>query len=68
MEENNLLQIKLDENIYYSFVNKNIIKNIVFKASVNENTLRNMVYRLRKKIDTDTIATIKDLGYIIKIK
>jgi DNA-binding response OmpR family regulator len=27
MEENNLLQIKLDENIYYSFVNKNIIKN-----------------------------------------
>lgn len=100
MEENNLLQIKLDENIYYSFVDKNIIKNgekitltknevlflelllekpnhliskniienSVFKASVDENTLRNMVYRLRKKIDTDTITTIKDLGYIIKIK
>ena len=100
MEENNLLQIKLDENIYYSFVDKNIIKNgekitltknevlflelllekpnhliskniienSVFKASVDENTLRNMVYRLRKKIHTDTIATIKDLGYIIKIK
>lgn len=100
MEENNLLQRKLDENIYYSFVDKNIIKNgekitltknevlflelllekpnhliskniienSVFKASVDENTLRNMVYRLRKKIDTDTIATIKDLGYIIKIK
>ncbi|WP_066166814.1 response regulator transcription factor [Aliarcobacter cryaerophilus] len=100
MEENNLLQIKLDENIYYSFVDKNIIKNgekitltknevlflelllekpnhliskniienSVFKASVDENTLRNMVYRLRKKIDTNTIATIKDLGYIIKIK
>lgn len=100
MEENNLLQIKLDENIYYSFVDKNIIKNgenitltknevlflelllekpnhliskniienSVFKASVDENTLRNMVYRLRKKIETDTIATIKDLGYIIKIK
>ena len=100
MEENNLLQIKLDENIYYSFVDKNIIKNgekitltknevlflelllekpnhliskniienSVFKASVDENTLRNMVYRLRKKIDADTIATIKDLGYIIKIK
>lgn len=100
IEENNLLQIKLDENIYYSFVDKNIIKNgekitltknevlflelllekpnhliskniienSVFKASVDENTLRNMVYRLRKKIDTDTIATIKDLGYIIKIK
>lgn len=100
MEENNLLQIKLDENIYYSFVDKNIIKNSekitltknevlflelllekpnhliskniiensVFKASVDENTLRNMVYRLRKKIDKDTIATIKDLGYIIKIK
>ena len=100
MKENNLLQIKLDKNIYYSFVDKNIIKNgkkitltknevlflellleklnhliskniienSVFKASVDENTLRNMVYRLRKKIDTDTIATIKDLGYIIKIK
>ena len=27
MEENNLLQIKLDKNIYYSFVDKNIIKN-----------------------------------------
>ena len=100
MEENNLLQIKLNESIYYSFVDKNIIKNgekitltknevlflelllekpnhliskniienSVFKASVDENTLRNMVYRLRKKIDIDTIATIKDLGYIIKIK
>ena len=49
-------------------ISKNIIENSVFKASVDENTLRNMVYRLRKKIDTDTIATIKDLGYIIKIK
>ena len=49
-------------------VSKEVIENIVFKESVDENTLRNMVYRLRKKIDTDTIATIKDLGYIIKIK
>ncbi len=99
LEENNLLFTKLNENCYYSFVARNIIKdkqeitltknevtfiellldkpnqlvskelieNIVFKESVDENTLRNMVYRLRKKLDSVLIITIKDLGYLIKI-
>lgn len=99
LKDNNLILIKLDENIYYSFILKKIIKNNeeiiltknevtfmellldkpnqliskevieneVFKESVDENTLRNMVYRLRKKIDSDSIVTIKDFGYLIKI-
>jgi DNA-binding response OmpR family regulator len=48
-------------------VSKEVIENIVFKESVDENTLRNMVYRLRKKLDSEIIVTIKDLGYLIKI-
>lgn len=48
-------------------ISKEVIENEVFKESVDENTLRNMVYRLRKKIDSDSIVTIKDLGYLIKI-
>ena len=100
LEENNLLFSKLDENCYYSFVTKKIIKNDeeiiltknevlfiellldkpnqliskevienrVFKETVDENTLRNMVYRLRKKIDSEIILTIRDLGYLIKIQ
>ncbi len=99
LEENNLLQIRLNANTFYSSVAKNIIKddqeiiltkneilflellldkpnqliskekieNNVFKESVDENTLRNMVYRLRKKLDSEIIVTIKDLGYLIKI-
>ena len=99
LKDNNLILTKLDENSYYSFVSKKIIKNDkeivltknevtfiellldkpnqliskelieneVFKESVDENTLRNMVYRLRKKLDSDSIVTIKDLGYLIKI-
>lgn len=97
LEENNLILSKLDENSYYSFISKKIIKNDeeiiltknevsfiellldkpnqlitkeiieneVFKESVDENTLRNMIYRLRKKIDSDVIVTIKDLGYLL---
>ncbi|MDY3205015.1 MAG: response regulator transcription factor [Arcobacter sp.] len=99
LKDNNLILTKLDENSYYSFVSKKVIKNDkeivltknevtfiellldkpnqliskevieneVFKESVDENTLRNMVYRLRKKIDSDSIVTIKDLGYLLKI-
>lgn len=99
LKNNNLILTKLDENSYYSFVSKKVIKNDkeivltknevtfiellldkpnqliskelieneVFKESVDENTLRNMVYRLRKKLDSDSIVTIKDLGYLIKI-
>ena len=47
-------------------VSKEFIENIVFKESVNENTIRNIVYRLRKKLDNESIVTIKDLGYLIK--
>lgn len=99
LKQNNLIEIKLDENSFYSFSKKVVIKNnqeivltkneilflellldkpnqlilkevignVVFRESVDENTLRNMVYRFRKKIDSDVIVTIKDLGYLIKI-
>lgn len=98
LEENNLLQIKLDEDVFYSFITKKIIKmneeiiltkneilflelllskanllvskelieNNVFEEPVDENTIRNMVYRLRKKLDSKIIVTVKDLGYLIK--
>lgn len=98
LEENNLLQIKLDEDVFYSFITKKIIKmneeiiltkneilflelllskaNLlvskelietnVFEEPVDENTIRNMVYRLRKKLDSKIIITVKDLGYLIK--
>ena len=48
-------------------ISKETIENQVFKESVDENTLRNMVYRIRKKLDSEIIVTIKDLGYLIKI-
>ncbi len=99
LEENNLIIQKLDENSYYSFIRKNVIKgdkeiiltknevlflellldnpnqllskeiieDKVFKETVDENTLRNMVYRLRKKLDTESIVTLRDFGYIFKI-
>ena len=98
LEQNNLLQIKLDEDVFYSFITKKIIKmneeiiltkneilflelllskanllvskelieNNVFEEPVDENTIRNMVYRLRKKLDSKIIVTVKDLGYLIK--
>ena len=43
------------------------IENQVFKERVDEKTLRNMVYRIRKKLDSEIIVTIKDVGYLIKI-
>ncbi len=45
---------------------KETIENEVFGKSVDENTMRNLVYRLRKKLDTEAIVTIKDLGYLLK--
>ena len=48
-------------------ISKETIENQVFKESVDENTLRNTVYRIRKKLDSEIIVTIKDLGYLIKI-
>ncbi len=48
-------------------ISKEIIEDKVFKETVDENTLRNMVYRLRKKLDTESIVTLRDFGYIFKI-
>lgn len=48
-------------------ISKEVIEDKVFKETVEENTLRNMVYRLRKKLNCESIVTIKDLGYLIKI-
>jgi DNA-binding response OmpR family regulator len=45
---------------------KENIENHIFKESVDENTIRNLVYRLRKKLDSEIIVTLKDLGYSIK--
>lgn len=45
---------------------KQSVEDIVFGVAVDTNTIRNMVYRLRKKLDSDIIATVKDLGYILR--
>lgn len=45
---------------------KQMIEDRIFQAQTEENTLRNMIYRLRKKIDTEVIVTVKDLGYLFK--
>ena len=46
---------------------KEVIEECVFQSYVDENTIRNMVYRLRKKLNSNAIVTIKDFGYLIKI-
>ncbi len=63
--EISFLELLLDKP--NQLISKEIIENEVFKESVDENTMRNMIYRLRKKISSDFIVTIKDLGYLIKI-
>jgi DNA-binding response OmpR family regulator len=45
---------------------KEMIEDDIFKKLVQENTIRNLVYRLRKKVESDFILTIKDLGYMIQ--
>lgn len=45
---------------------KEVIEEEIFGKAVDENTMRNLVYRLRKKLDTEAIVTIKDLGYLLK--
>lgn len=45
---------------------KKMIEEEVFGKNIDENTMRNLVYRLRKKLNTTAIVTIKDLGYILK--
>lgn len=50
-----------------SLVSKDEIEQRVFGGEVEPNALRNLVYRLRKKIDTELIVTIKDLGYILNL-
>jgi DNA-binding response OmpR family regulator len=99
LQENNRLNVKLDDNLSYSYVTKivtsvdgkemqltkneiyflellltkrtqlftkAVIENEIFKEAIDENTMRNLVYRLRKKLGTEAIVTIKDLGYLMK--
>jgi DNA-binding response OmpR family regulator len=48
-------------------VSKELINDYVFSSDyVDANTIRNLLYRLRKKIDTNVIVTVKDLGYILQ--
>ena len=70
MEENNLLQIKLDKNIYYSFVDKNIIKNGEKKSGVTIHYV-NEVYDkgeiiLTKELELENNETVDSLENKIK--
>lgn len=68
LTKNEVLFIELLLDKPNQLISKEVIENRVFKETVDENTLRNMVYRLRKKIDSEIILTIRDLGYLIKIQ
>ena len=48
-------------------ISKEVIEDKVYKENTDENTIRNMVYRLRKKLDTQSIVTLKDFGYLLKV-
>ena len=67
LTKNEVIFIELLLKMPNQLISKETIENEVFKESVDENTLRNMVYRLRKKLDSEIIVTIKDLGYLLKI-
>jgi DNA-binding response OmpR family regulator len=45
---------------------KEIIEDVVFGEEIEQNAMRNLIYRLRKKVDSDFIVTIKDMGYLIQ--
>lgn len=46
---------------------EDIMNRIFGNINVDLNTLRNILYRLRKKIGSDIIITIKDLGFMIRL-
>jgi len=47
---------------------KEMVKESIFAdEDIDENTVRNLVYRLRKKINTESIVTIKDLRYLMRV-
>lgn len=37
----------------------------IFYSDSDINNLRNIIYRLKKKVDSNFIVTVKDLGYMI---
>jgi DNA-binding response OmpR family regulator len=63
-QEISLLELLLSRR--NSLFMKESVEDIVFGEPVEANTMRNLVYRLRKKLGSDIILTVKDLGYIIK--
>lgn len=47
-------------------VSKEQLQEALKEPSMSENALRNMVYRLRKKLETEHIVTVKEMGYLLK--
>jgi DNA-binding response OmpR family regulator len=62
--ETKILEL-LIENKNQIVTKDNLFENI-FNFETSENNIRTVVYRLRKKLDTKNIETIKDQGYIFK--
>ncbi len=48
-----------------SLVQKETIENEVFENQISDNALRNVIYRLRKKVGSELIETVPDLGFRI---
>lgn len=64
-QESDFLELLIDNKS--KLVSKELINDYVFASEyVDPNTMRNVLYRLRKKLDSDIVVTIKDLGYMIQ--
>lgn len=63
-KEISLIEYLLNKRSYLSTLDELI--NEIFQEQTNVNNLRNIIYRLKKKVDSNFIITIKDLRYMIK--
>jgi len=64
-QESDFLELLINNKS--KLVSKELINDYVFASEyVDPNTMRNVLYRLRKKLDSDIVVTIKDLGYMIQ--
>lgn len=63
-KEISLIEYLLNKRSYLSILDE--LMNEIFQEETDVNNLRNIIYRLKKKVNSNFIITIKDLGYMIK--
>lgn len=63
-KEISLIEYLLNKRSYLSILDE--LMNEIFQEETDVNNLRNIIYRLKKKVNSNFIITIKDLEYMIK--